>query len=51
MSGVTEAIVSTAVGMAFVVVARLVDRFLPDTTGQHPLPSQGAPPAHPPPAE
>lgn len=51
MSGLSEAIVSTGVGVVFCVVARLIDRFLPDTTGQHPLPSQVAPPAHPPPAE
>jgi hypothetical protein len=37
-SAVTDAIIATGVGILFCVVARLVDRFIPDTTGTHPPP-------------
>lgn len=35
-------IISGAVGIAFVVVGRLVDRFLPDPEDKHPLPDPPA---------
>lgn len=43
MSTTWQAVISSAVGVAFVVVARLVDRFLPDPKGEHPLPAAPAP--------
>lgn len=32
-------LVSTAAGLLLTFAARLMDRFLPDTTGQHPTPT------------
>lgn len=32
-------IVAAGVGVLFIVIGRLVDRFLPDPDGKHPLPS------------
>jgi hypothetical protein len=43
---VTQAVIASAIGVAFTVLARLVDRFLPDPRGEHPLPP---PPSAPPP--
>lgn len=34
----TQAIIASAIGVVFTVLARLVDKYLPDPKGEHPLP-------------
>ena len=42
MNGAWQAIIASAAGIVFTVIARIIDRILPDPEGRNPLPPSPA---------